>query len=311
MAYRVFDTSVFSPARRFDAFYDAITAQVVRITPDPPRVADFRARVISRYDGSRGLHLIEAPGHAARRCREEIRSTDPDEIHLSYMAAGTRRVIAGGVDTVVAPGGVFVLETRQPFLLPETTGRYRAVKIALPRAEIVPRRGASLFRCPIELSAHPYAAILGQICNVLGEGLENDQDRDSHMLTGLAACLLAALARGDGMEAVVERRREVYALIDLEMEMNMGDPRFCLESLSQRLGVSARSVQRVLACHDTTFSDLLRKKRLDHASRRIRTSSICIEELAAESGYQELSAFYRAYRRQFGMAPGETRRAPR
>ena len=47
---------------------------------------------------------------------------------------------------------------------------------------------------------------------------------------------------------------------------------------------------------------------LELAHSRLASRRCKIEEIVAESGYSELSAFYRAHKRQFGFAPGAVRR---
>ena len=57
-----------------------------------------------------------------------------------------------------------------------------------------------------------------------------------------------------------------------------------------------------------TFSALLREKRIAFARNRLACHTCNVEEIAARSGYTELSAFYLAFKRQFGYAPGAIRR---
>jgi len=308
-ARHVVDSSGLGPARRFDAFFEAVSAQVVRVTPEPPHMGDFVARVISQHEGTRAAHLIEAPSHSARRGAAEIGSADPDELHLSYMLTGSRRVIVGDTDATIAAGDLFVHDTRAPFRLLSTVGRYRVVKLVFPRTEIVPPRGAVALRCPAPLAAHPLAHVLAATCACVGANLAGAHESSLRLLLGVGASLLAAVAGGEGMEGLGARPCEAFTLIDLEMDLALADPGFSLERLSRRVGLSARAIQRALAHRDVTFSDMLREKRLIHAHHRIATSAARLEQVAAESGYQEISAFYRAFRRRFGIAPGALRHA--
>ena len=117
-----------------------------------------------------------------------------------------------------------------------------------------------------------------------------------------------ASVRQDRPEAADDWRREMFAVIGLEMDRCIGDAGFDLDRLTRSIGLSHRYVQRVMARHGTTFSALLREKRMEFAHSRLASRRCKIEEVVAESGYSELSAFYRAFKRQFGYAPGAVRR---
>jgi AraC-like DNA-binding protein len=306
MTLTIFDSSAVEPARQFDLFHETLNQQIVRITPQRPEGPQrFPARILSYGGKSRSCHIIEAPSHTARRTARDIASSDPDQIHLSYMMAGDRCLRVRDRDTCVGAGHLFVVDTRKPFDLLRTSGGYRAVKLAFP-AEDMPS-GAGLFR-PERLRSHRLYSVLCAACASLGSGLEQAGDLERNMLMSVVECLLSLIARQQRPEAADDWRREMFVVIGLEMDRRIGDAGFDLDRLARCTGLSHRYVQRVMERHGTTFSTLLREKRMEYARNRLTSSRCKIDEIVAESGYSELSAFYRAFKRQYGYAPGAVRR---
>lgn len=125
---------------------------------------------------------------------------------------------------------------------------------------------------------------------------------------------LAALALGAGHEAEeIASGRGVRAarlqaiksdiLAQLPGEVSIGEIAAC-----QR--VSTRYVRMLFEAEGTSVTEFVREARLKQACRMLespRFDRLLISEIAYEAGFNDLSYFNRAFRRRFGMAPGEAR----
>lgn len=313
MTISVLDTSSTEPRRQFDLFYEAVRRQIVRVSPErPPCAAAFPARLISRTALGRTCHLIDAPGHIARRTPADIGSSDPEEIHLNCMLSGSRGINLSRGEAVAAAGQIFAMHCRRPFDLLGEGGRYRALKIVIPAVSIRPQeRLRSVL--PADLAAHRLAGLLTLSCRKLAEAISEADDHEFAALADIAEWLFRLILGSARAEAPEGRRQDLFRLISLETERRLDDAGFSLDALCARLGLSRRRVQRVLARNGTTFSDLLRSQRMERARHRLTSTRLSVEDVAWECGYTETSAFYRAFRRHFGVAPGTLRpgsRAP-
>lgn len=76
-----------------------------------------------------------------------------------------------------------------------------------------------------------------------------------------------------------------------------------LQCVAKKLNLTARTVQRNLANDGTTFKTILDQARKDYTLREIGNMKFSISELAFRLGYQDLSSFYRAFKRWTGMTP--------
>jgi len=76
-----------------------------------------------------------------------------------------------------------------------------------------------------------------------------------------------------------------------------------IAEISQRLGVSPRTLERRLACEGMTFSRVLDELRFDLARRYLQERDMPISEVAWLLGYRESSAFNHAFKRWTGKTP--------
>jgi AraC-like DNA-binding protein len=76
-----------------------------------------------------------------------------------------------------------------------------------------------------------------------------------------------------------------------------------LESCAQQFGIPSRVLQRALAEHGYTFKELILDTRMNLAREYLRHSHMPLTEVAAILGYENGSAFSRAFKRRHGMSP--------
>lgn len=80
-----------------------------------------------------------------------------------------------------------------------------------------------------------------------------------------------------------------------------------VEAVAQQLAMSPRTLARRLSAEGTSFSDVLEGLRNDLAARYLGEKDFGIAQIAWLLGYQETSAFSRAFKRWTGKAPRDIR----
>jgi AraC-like DNA-binding protein len=80
-----------------------------------------------------------------------------------------------------------------------------------------------------------------------------------------------------------------------------------LEIIAGKLGVASWTLQRQLAAEGTRFRELVDDTRKHLARDYIRETSTSLAEIAWLLGFANPPAFHKAYRRWFGISPGEHR----
>jgi AraC family L-rhamnose operon regulatory protein RhaS len=134
------------------------------------------------------------------------------------------------------------------------------------------------------------------------------------LLHGLAAWLLVRVCREgkvpdgtgmDGPRGSVERRVEAY-LQSLEHGFFDDEP---LDEVARRLGLSRRAfTSRFRSVAGMSREASLRQLRVAHACRLLRDTERSIIGIAFECGYNDLSSFYRAFKRETKRTPASWRK---
>src|SRR5215472_7500101 len=82
-----------------------------------------------------------------------------------------------------------------------------------------------------------------------------------------------------------------------------------MEEIAKRLGVSRRSLTRLLASEGCTFNGILDALRLDLAKSYLREQNLRTSEVAWLLGFSEVSAFSHACKRWTGKTPKQLQSA--
>ena len=310
MELRRFDTRALDPRDRFDAFHQAVARDIMAMAATcPTRPARFDARIVSLVIGDRSVSMIDAPVHRAERTPRLIRQTDPEVWHVSCLIRGRRMLAAGDAVRPVGPGQVFVTRSDRPFSLDGERGRFTGVKLALPLAELPAGAMARIADDAglVHLSRAPLLCeTLGALAGALGA---EDRARVS-FLASVAVGILALAAReedgGDRREPGGVRTGCERVRMEIDLALAEGRPE--IARVAGRIGLTVRSLQRLLARAGTSFSRMVEDVRMERALGLLHGGGHRIQDVAEACGYADLSSFHRAFRRRFGRTPGATAR---
>ncbi|WP_342726750.1 AraC family transcriptional regulator [Bradyrhizobium sp. B097] len=133
-------------------------------------------------------------------------------------------------------------------------------------------------------------------------------------LYDLAALVIGATRDGAAVAESRGLRTARRAAVKADINSHLGDPALTLTAVAARQHLSPRSLQRLFAEQDTSFSEYVLGARLTHAYRLLtdpRRHDRNISSIAFEAGFGDLSYFNRAIRRRYGATPSEIRATPR
>jgi AraC-like DNA-binding protein len=121
---------------------------------------------------------------------------------------------------------------------------------------------------------------------------------------------LAALALEGGTGAPASEQAGIgearLALVKEDIARNLSDPGLDIAAVARRQGVTPRYVQRLFEREGTTFSQVLRDRRLDLAREAIELGDgRTIAAIAFDCGFGDLSHFNKAFRQRFSVTPRE------
>jgi len=90
-----------------------------------------------------------------------------------------------------------------------------------------------------------------------------------------------------------------------DLSFGFGD----LQAAAKRLHVSTRTLRRHLQQHGTSYQILLTEARTEHATTRLSSSALPLDEIAFELGYSDQANFTRAFLKWTGTTPGAFRKS--
>ncbi len=121
------------------------------------------------------------------------------------------------------------------------------------------------------------------------------------LMARYAQRLLDESVEADGDTLIDDLRRTVLLLLP--------SGRCGIETVSDHLGLVARTVQRRLADAGSSFSELVNELRVELALRHVRQGDRPLSEIADLLGFAAPSGFSRWYQGQFGCTPSQARAA--
>jgi AraC-like DNA-binding protein len=246
------------------------------------------------------------------RAVETIRDLTIDEPALIVVLDGVKEVHIAGDLFEFHPGEPFVLPAGRSFDIvnrpDETSGRYRAVFITLPRdlvrrvTQAHPRRAkvtAAPAREPhdpgIDLTAQTVDTIAHAATALSRSGLDANLAEHRVMEILLLVGHVPAIARSDAAVTVSERARHHIALAPMEPWRS--------QDIARLLGCSAATLRRRLAEEGTSLRVILTAERMRRARAMIEDGERNIAAIAAACGYSSRSHFAASFRSAHGASP--------
>jgi len=105
--------------------------------------------------------------------------------------------------------------------------------------------------------------------------------------------------------------RDLAGLVALQIAALLPGRAVSVDVAAETLGMSRRSLQRGLAAHGISYTDLLAHVRLRRAAEWLERTDKPVVEIALDLGYADASNFTRAFRRQTGVSPSAFRQVAR
>ena len=281
--------------------------------------ADREVRQSFRLDGTAcqfaGFSVSSLTASATRfdRSWQVIARSGIDHFILSAFLKGGGRLEAGGRETEVRAGDIYVLDLARPYR--SWTTSYTDMTVVLPRValeRLVPEPDA-LHGYVLRRGSPLNALLLSHMRALHAEApnLGRDEARFAARTTAnlIAACVGPSTATRHmaGEAAATATTRWLRGLI----EANLGDPGLGPDFLLQSGGLSRATLYRLFRPFGGV-SNYIRQRRLVRAVGMLSDPALRDEgagSVAARCGFASNAAFSRALRLTYGTSPGDIRAA--
>lgn len=239
-----------------------------------------------------------------------------DFLQVLFVIEGRALLKAGQSATDLKGGYIYVVpigqehqlndDPRNPLSLYVLSIKPEVLSLAALRDETLPDG----LLPPNPLLSSQVEAVLRQL--LLEQTL--DRPQSGAIVIGLTLQMLAALvqaAHGGGLEdshvaPLQDSHTRVRSYVaDLEGRFFESKP---LDEVARDLGMSRRRFTQIFReITGTSWLSYLRKLRVEHARRLLQQTHRTIASIAFECGFEDLSTFYRAFKREVGTSPSRWR----
>ncbi|MEU5609706.1 helix-turn-helix domain-containing protein [Streptomyces sparsogenes] len=272
------------------------------------------------------VSVLRAPAPPSPRVPQPVPRSAPERWQVALVVGGTMR-FERNRDTVDCESGDLLLyDAAAPSGATAVLakGPARAVILHLPE-HLVPVPGhalSSLTARPIPARPGP-GALLGGFLRGFAEEAAwprlSETGRLGSAAVDLAVAFLAHLAEAEGLlqEGLPSARARQEALLR-EVKgfvlRNLGREDLSPATIAAAHHISVRYLHQLFQREELTVRDYVRERRLERARADLADASLAergVGEIGRRWGFPDGAAFSRAFRKAYGVPPGEYRRRPR
>lgn len=296
-----FDSSALPEDERFSTFASAmVNFEVTRGDTRP-----FAAKAAAWKVGDVMVADLWATPLIYRRSESRLAADEVDHFYVNLHLDGSLAADFGDQKVRCGAGSLLAIDMRRPCRL--QISDMRRLSVAVPRQQLLPRLGG---RNPHGLMAEGgLAPVLASTLRSVLDSLPSLEARHAPALERtvinlVAETLLDALPSADDPRALDEA---MISRVRALMESRLGEP---LEAavICSELGVSRASLYRAMARHGGVrrYLSRLRLRRV-RAHLEAPGDRLSLVELAERVGFADKAHLARAFKREFGLTPGEVR----
>jgi AraC-like DNA-binding protein len=293
----------------------AETYELVEVTPSVAP-EEFRSSASGMHLGN-GI-FFEGRFSAARldRTPAHIARGGFDHYQLSMFLDGETEFAAGRRVTRMRPGDVVLIDVAQANRTDMAAGRsgsIHVVALALPRPLLAPLLGT-----PDSISAtllardSPAGRLVGErLLALRRDGAELRTDDAAVAVNGVAALVAEAVgpAGHAGLAVARASRSALLAAIKAHIETHLLSETVVVPALCRRFRLSRATLYRLFES-EGGLAHYIQERRLHRAFMQLISPAgrrMRIIDLAVDSHFSSDNTFIRAFRRRFGLTPGEAR----
>ncbi|GAA4787433.1 helix-turn-helix domain-containing protein [Actinomycetospora chlora] len=301
----VWDIATLPAREQFGYWHEVICQAFVPLTPH--RTTDevgFAAKVETRPLASVNRARLRSRPQRTDHGSREVARTDGAYYFVNLQLAGRCATTVRGRTSVVEAGQFVVVDTAEPYFF-DLDRPWQMLSFRVPHAELDARlhgRRPDLGRAvPAKGAGAAVAALMPALWS-----LDGADPAAAGLADSFATAVVAATATSDG----TDRRAGVTRTAVLaHVERHLGDRDLTVAGVCRRFGVSPRTLHHLFADGGESFAATVRRRRLERAAAVLAdpATTATVTAVAAAHGFDDPTAFARAFRRHFGLSPRELR----
>lgn len=287
-----------------------LSESYVPLAVDPDRGQPFHGRIVRERLPGFDLSTIRASAQRVRRTKRGIARTDGEFLLASVLTEGFGRLHQDGRIAVLRPGDMVFYDTTRPYHW-DIDGSWSQVVVQTPLSTLREHLGGESSELPtaVTVTAGSAGGVVAGFFRDLAP-VSQTAPEQANVLADNGVTLLASavkLMAGEipaGPSARALSREQVLAF----MRSRCTDPALTVDEIARACLVSRRSLYRLFDEVGEGLSTVLRRMRVERAQAMlVRDPARSTAAIAGAAGFSSERHFFRAFRVETGMTPGEYR----
>ncbi|MEH2514411.1 AraC-like DNA-binding protein [Nitrobacteraceae bacterium AZCC 1564] len=307
-----FSTDEFPEHERIGVWREMFGAKIVKLDMEPPKDQPFRGQVTIKALPDLAIGSIRSTANRITRTPSLI-ADGGDDIMLGVVLNGAAAVSQVGCDEVVASSGDAVVWSNSSIGHSFYKAPIEFLSVAVPRT-FLERNHVHPDRMMFSHISHDSTA-LRLLTNYLQVLLREPIPSETQAVVTAHIHELMAMILGQGSEhdpklRKVSVRAARMQAIKSDIAINLRNRQLTISAVAARHGISARYIRDLFAEENTTFTDYVLGRRLEHAHQLLmdpRFADHNISAIAFESGFGDVSHFNHTFRARYQSTPTSVR----
>lgn len=301
----VWGTEGLEPDSGFDYWRETVCRAVLNVATEAPGPQEtFHASIVGRSFGEVRIASFRSTRHEVVRTPRHVAQGD-DSVLISLQERGECRLSQGDERLLLQPGEIGLVDGARPFRLSFSEDVRRVVAV-LPRRTL-------LLKAPWLVRGRPHRIALTSRFLSLARRHLLELARHGEVMDEMSASLLTdnlCNLIGLSSDADGPRPDRLHEAILAFCRGRLGDETLSPGVVAAHFNISLRTLHARFAASGQSFGRWLLATRLEESRRALldpRRAAEGIASIAYSVGFNDLSAFNRAFRNRFGVAPRQRR----
>jgi AraC-like DNA-binding protein len=260
--------------------------------------------------------LVEARSCALRYTRTPAHvAYGVDHYQVVLYLGGGGEFFADDTVTQQRAGDISVINLARPFVVREIQakdGATSSLNVLLPRLLLAPALADRSAGATISLLSRetPYGRMVGEfLLSLRRSAAELSRSERQAMVQSLAVLIAGGFGSTGFDTRAAAMKDDLLARVKLHIEHSLSMPSLDVENLCAGFGLSRASLYRLFAPNSP--ANYIQERRLHRAFAMLLSPAFRswrIIDIACDCCFSSDATFIRAFRRQFGLSPGEARK---
>lgn len=299
-----------SPGEAFEQWEALLSNTLVPVSLAPVHRDMFYGRATHTTFDRLGLSEFASSGLIARRSPRHVSRSGEDFVNAIFVTSGRGLVEQAGRTATATSATLALFRTDVPYtVVVENPTAMLVVQVpwgcVLDHAAMAPGRLSAVLEIPVQGAT----ALVTQFFRGLADLQFSAPEQAAALAVHGTALLASMLSLTLGAQGSEQATRELaWQQVLSVLRARYTDPTLTIDEIADACHMSRRSLYRLCDHIDGGIAALLRQMRIDRARHLLRACPYApISTIALSCGFTTENNFYRVFRQQTGMTPGEFR----